>query len=66
MKKALLEYALPQGAPSPPVGVHGQTHTLQLGWVEKLPRWQESSCWTGHPNYYQEHPPPWLEDDGRR
>ena len=34
-----------------------------LGWVEETPRWQESSCWTGHPNYYLEHQPPRLEDD---
>ena len=44
---------------------HGRSHTLQFGWVEELPRRQESSCWTGNPNYYQEHPPPRLEDDGR-
>ena len=42
---------------------HGRSHTLKLGWVEEIPRWQESSCWTGHPNYYQEHQPPRLEDD---
>ena len=44
---------------------HGRSHTLQLVWVEELPRRQESSCWTGNPNYYQEHPPPRLEDDDR-
>ena len=45
---------------------HRRSHTLKLGWVEEIPRWQESSCWTGHPNYYQEHPPPRLDDDDRR
>ena len=45
---------------------HRWSHTLELGWVEEIPRWQESSCWTGHPNYYQEHPPPRLEDDDHR
>ena len=45
---------------------HGRPHTLKLGWVEEISRWQESSCWTCHPNYYQEHPPHWLEDDDRR
>ena len=38
---------------------------IKLGWVEEIPHWQESSCWTCHPNYYQEHPPPRLEDDDR-
>ena len=42
---------------------HGRSYTLKLGWVEEIPRWQESSCWTGHPNYYQEHQPPRHEDD---
>ena len=68
MKKAQLDYALPQGAPSPPVltaWTQTVAHTLKLGWVEEIPRWQESSCWTGHPNYYQEHLPPRLEDDDR-
>ena len=45
---------------------HGRSDTLKLGWVEELPRWQESLCWIGHPNYYQEHPPPRLEDDDCR
>ena len=45
---------------------HRRSHTVKLGWVEEIPHWQESSCWTGHPNYYQEHPPPRLEDDDRR
>ena len=31
--------------------------------MEEIPQWQESSCWIGHPNYYQEHQPPRLEDD---
>ena len=44
---------------------HRRSHTLKLGWVEEIPHWQESSCWTDHPNYYQEHPPPRLEDDDR-
>ena len=67
MKKAQLDYALPQGLRHNlylPHG-HGWSHTLKLGWVEEIPRWQESSCWTGHPNYYQKHPPPRLEDDDR-
>ena len=42
---------------------HERSHTLKLGWVKEIPRWQESSCWTGHPNYYQEHQPPRPEDD---
>ena len=42
---------------------HRRSDTLKLGWVEEIPRWQESSCWTGHPNYYQEHQPPRLKDD---
>ena len=67
MKKALLEYALPQGAPSPLVRMawtRTVAHTsTRLG--GRAPRRQESSCWTGNPNYYQEHPPPRLEDDGR-
>ena len=42
---------------------HSRSHTLKLSWVEEIPRSQESSCWTGHPNYYQEHQPPRLEDD---
>ena len=46
--------------------VHRWLHTLELGWVEEIPRWQESSCWTCHPNYYQEPPPPRFEDDDRR
>ena len=33
--------------------------------MDEIPRWQESSCWTCHPNYYQEHPPPRIEDDDR-
>ena len=68
MKKAQLDYALLQWAPSPPVlTAWTQTvATLKLGWVEEIPRWQESLCWTCHPNYYQEHPPPRLEDDDRR
>ena len=45
---------------------HRRSHTHKLGWVEEIPRWQESLCWTDHPNYYQEHPPPRLEDDDRR
>ena len=45
---------------------HRRSHTLKLSWVEEIPRWQESSCWTGHPNYYQDHPPPGHEDDDRR
>ena len=67
MKKAQLDYALLQGAPSQPV-LTAWTRTVahtKLGWVEEIPRWQESSCWTGHPNYYQEHPTPRLEDDDR-
>ena len=68
MKKAQLDYALPQWAPSPPTHTAWtrRSDTLKLGWVEELPRWQESSCWTDHPNYYQEHPPPRLEDDDCR
>ena len=67
MKKAQLDHALPQGARHHLYlrRGHGRSHTLQIGWVEELPRRQESSCWTGYPNYYQEHPPPRLEDDDR-
>ena len=44
---------------------NGRSHTFKHRWVEELPRWQESSCWTGHPYYYQEHQPSRLEDDDR-
>ena len=39
MKKALLEYALPRGAPSPPVcdvDMDGRTHFNSVGWKSFL------------------------------